>query len=114
MPKPSSGSVRIFYPRFSREEVIERIQERLPLLAQSLPLQRVVLFGSYAKGNFTVASDIDLLVVYRGERNEQAYSLCKKILGLPGLEPHPFSEAACLNNQEMIARMSEEGILLFP
>ena len=114
MPKKSSSSVRVFYPRFNREQVIERIRSRLGLLAESLPLARVVLFGSYARGNFTVASDIDLIVIYQGDENPAAYALCKKILDLPGLEPHPFSEKSCLNHEATLARMTAGGVNLFP
>ena len=62
MPKTSSSSVKIFYPKHNREQIIEAIQEALPRLQEQLPLKLVALFGSYAKGNYTVASDIDLLV----------------------------------------------------
>ena len=113
-PKKSSGSVKVFWPRFSREQALERLRARLPLLAQSLPLAKVVLIGSYARGNFTVASDIDLLVIYQGEENPAAYALCKKILDLPGLEPHPFSEQECLKLEETLARMTAGGVVLFP
>jgi len=44
---------------------LDELKERLYLLL-------VVLFGSYAKGNYTVASDVDLLVVYDGEKREDA------------------------------------------
>jgi hypothetical protein len=106
--------VRVFYPRFSQKEVIERLRTRLGVLAESLPLTRAVLFGSYARGNFTVASDVDLLVIYQGEANPAAYALCKKILDLPGLEPHPFSATECLNQEETLKRMMAGGVVLFP
>jgi len=114
MPRKSSSSVRVFYPRFSQPEVLERLRARLAALAEALPLVTVVLFGSYARGDFTVASDIDLLVIYRGEENPAAYGLCKKILDLPGLEPHPFAEKESLNRAAMLARMTAGGIVLFP
>jgi predicted nucleotidyltransferase len=49
---------------------------------ESLGLLQVVLFGSYAKENYTVASDIDLLVVYRSNGEKDAYAIVKKIIGL--------------------------------
>jgi len=36
-------------------------------LKKELPVSLIVLFGSYAKDNYTAKSDIDLLVVYRGK-----------------------------------------------
>ena len=53
MQRPSSPSVRISYPRCSREGLIRMLRERLPLLAERLPLVRVVLFGSWAAGRVT-------------------------------------------------------------
>jgi len=72
MARKSSGSVRIFYPRVSRRDVIDRLKRQLPALDAELPLLLAVLFGSYARGDYTVASDVDLLLVYQGERDERA------------------------------------------
>ncbi|MGQ9780086.1 MAG: nucleotidyltransferase domain-containing protein [Bacillota bacterium] len=41
-----------------------------PELETRLPLRLVALFGSYGRGNYTAASNVDLLVVYRGPGNE--------------------------------------------
>ncbi len=75
MEKKSSTSVRVFYPRFNKEEIIHLITKNLGNLKRELPLSLVVLFGSYATGNYTLASDVDLLVVYEGvilfQRREQ-------------------------------------------
>jgi hypothetical protein len=56
MQKRYSDTVRIFYPRFDRKEIEERIRDGLDELKERLSLLLVVLFGSYAKGNYTVAS----------------------------------------------------------
>lgn len=113
MLRRSSGSVRVFYPRLTRDEVIRILSERLKELDKVLPLAWVVLFGSYAKGNYTVGSDIDLLVVHRGERRADAYALVKKVLDLPRLEPHIYAEGEALEMKEAIGRMAEGGIILF-
>ena len=74
MQRKSSSSVRVFYPEFNREEIISQIQQALATLQEKLSLRLVVLFGSYSKGNYTVASDIDLLIVYRGRERKDAYA----------------------------------------
>ena len=114
MRKISSGSVRIFYPEFNREEVIRILYERIEELKKKLPLTQVVLFGSYAKGNYTVGSDIDLLVIYAGEKRFDAYAIVKQILGLPRLEPHLYTEAEYQQLKDKLAKMTEGGIVLFP
>ncbi|MFH1928657.1 MAG: nucleotidyltransferase domain-containing protein, partial [Chloroflexota bacterium] len=90
MPKKSSSSVRVFYPPFSREDLLALLRRRVPALGEKLPLKRVVLFGSYATGRQTVASDIDLLVVYAGQPREDAYALVKRTLNIRRLEPHVY------------------------
>lgn len=110
MPKTSSYTVRVFSPRYSRDEVIERLRERVVDLDRLLPLTRVVLFGSYATGRHTAASDIDLLIVYRGERREDAFKLVKETFGLYGLEPHLYTEEEAEGMAELIRRMTEDGV----
>ena len=41
--------MRIFWPEFSREELIKRIREGIKSVMNVLPITKVVLFGSYAR-----------------------------------------------------------------
>jgi predicted nucleotidyltransferase len=109
----SSSSVRIFYPAFDRAELVRRLTEGLGRLESSLPLVRVVLFGSWARGAHTVGSDVDLLVVYRGDRREDAYALTKRALAVPRLEPHLSTEAEYEAARATVERMERDGIVLF-
>jgi len=104
MPKKSTSSVRIFYPRFNREEVVQTLRQRLADLQKQLPCTLVVLFGSYARGNYTVASDVDLLVVYQGKENEQAYATVKQVFGIPRLEPHVYAENGYLTMKDTLQK----------
>lgn len=113
MQRRSSSSVRVFYPKFSREEIIRRISKGLGDLGKELPLALVALFGSYARGDYTVASDVDLLVVYTGERREEAYALVKKALDVPRLEPHVYSEGEYQQMKETVERMIRDGVTLY-
>lgn len=108
------SAVRVFYPRFDQAEVIRRLGERMAALNDVLPLLRVVLFGSYAQGNYTVASDVDLLVVYRGRFREDAFAIVKKVLAIQALEPHVYSEDEFEAARSRIQKMTEGGIGLFP
>jgi len=85
--------VRIYYPRFSRGELIEKLRRCAEELSKRLPLKRVILFGSYASGRQTAASDVDVLVVYEGKRDKrEVYDLCWDLIGLPNLELHLYLE----------------------
>lgn len=109
----SSTSVQVFYPRLSREEAIQRISQNLDKLRTKLPVLLVVLFGSYARGNYTVASDVDLLVVYRGKENKRAYAVVKRALALPGLEPHVYAEQEYHRMKQSIQNMTRNGVVLY-
>lgn len=113
MQKESSSSVRVFYPRFNREELILKLKDKMRDLARELPLRLVVLFGSYAQGKYTVASDIDILVVYKGEERGDAFRIVKRSLDIPLLEPHVYSEDEYRKLKEGIDRMTADGVTLF-
>ena len=114
MQRKSSDSVRVFYPKFDREKLVQNIRKRIEDLDQKLPLLLVVLFGSYAKGSYTVASDIDLLVIYIGKERKDAYSVIKRTLGVPRLEPHVYSNSEYEKMKKTINKMTKNGIVLFP
>jgi hypothetical protein len=106
--------VRIFYPEFSREEVIQSLKQKLADLQKQLPCLLVVLFGSYARGNFTVASDVDLLVVYQGGENERAYAAVKQVFGIPRLEPHVYAEDGYRTVKDTLHEMIRDGVVIYP
>jgi predicted nucleotidyltransferase len=73
----------------------------------------VVLFGSYDRGNYTVASDVDLLVVYGGEQKEEAYAIAKRTLAIPHLEPHVYSEREYEGAKGAVKNMIKDRIVIF-
>ncbi|MBA7682178.1 hypothetical protein ES703_90524 [subsurface metagenome] len=113
MQRKSSDSVRVFYPKFDKREVIEAIDKKLEDLQKKLPLMLVVLFGSYAKRNYTVASDVDLLVVYKGRERKEAYAVVKRTVDVFGLEPHVYSQAHYQQMKSTIDKMIKGGMVLF-
>lgn len=114
MRAASSSSVRVFYPRYSRDEVLNGLAEGVAALKEELPLARVVLFGSYASGRHAVGSDIDVLVVYSGERREDAFKVVKQTLALAGVEPHVYTEEEARAVEPTLRRMAEQGVVLYP
>jgi len=46
---------------------IKDIGEKLYPLFSGLPIEKAILFGSYAKGNPTRASDVDILIDSKGK-----------------------------------------------
>ncbi|MDW8101282.1 MAG: cyclodeaminase/cyclohydrolase family protein [Anaerolineae bacterium] len=71
---------------------MQKLREGAARLSLFLPVKEVILFGSWARGTYTVASDVDLLVIYEGAKREDAFSLVKKTVNVPRLEPHVYTE----------------------
>jgi len=107
------SSVKIFFPLYEREELIAVLNEGVQRLAKVLPLKRVVLFGSWAKGKATAFSDVDLLVVYSDPPREDAYKLVRKVISVRGLEPHVYSESEAKQIEHTLERMIADGVALF-
>src|SRR5579862_7341502 len=112
MRNASSGSVRVVYPRFSREELIILLRGHLPSLAAALPLTSVVLFGSWAEGRATAFSDIDLLVSYPGPPRDDAYRKVRSAVPIRGLEPHVYREEEAVLIRATLDRMTRNGVTL--
>jgi hypothetical protein len=85
----------------------------LEQLRSELDILLVVLFGSYAKGNYTVASDVDLLVIYGGEERKDAYATIKRVVEIPNLEPHVYTKKEYEEMEGAIKKMIEDGLILF-
>jgi len=113
MPRRSSTTVKVFYPPWTREELVTRLRERVRDLHGVLPLRRVVLFGSYATGRHTVASDVDLLVVYVDPAREDAYGIVRQALGIQRLEPQVYAETEWEAVKPTVERMIRDGISIY-
>jgi len=109
MPTRSFGSGKVFYPAFRRDELIERIRSSMEALRARLPVRRVVLFGSWARGRATAASDVDLLV-YADPPRADAYAIVKRTRGIPRLELHVYAGSEYAQVRAVIERMPWDGV----
>ncbi|WP_259330059.1 nucleotidyltransferase domain-containing protein [Thermus thermophilus] len=99
--------MKVFYPRWTREELLLRLEEGLKALEKEVPLLEAWLFGSWARGRASVGSDVDLLLLYRGPRREDLHRLARKAFpGLP-LELHAYTEEEAARLEAVLARMRE-------
>ncbi len=116
MRRGSSDSVRIYYPEYSREELLILLRGRIDALKEKLPIRLVSLFGSYAKGRQTAASDIDLLVVYDGEKRGDDYKLAWDTLRIPRLQIHIYTldefEKLTESGSQLPREAMDKGIIL--
>lgn len=94
--------------------MLSLLKEGLIALSTVLPLQKAILFGSWAKGKATAFSDIDILLIYEDPPQENAYRLVRYFLKLKGLEPHIYSAKEAQSIKATLDRMTHGGIVLFP
>ena len=113
MPSGSSRSASVSWPTRDRNDLVASIRNALPALRDALPVRRVVLFGSHATGRATVASDVDLLVVYEGPPREEAFATVKKTIPIRRLEPHVYTTKEAAVQEDLLTRMTQEGIVVF-
>ena len=113
MRRKSSNSVKVFYPKYNRETLLKVLKDRVSILRFKIPLKAIVLFGSYAKNNYTAFSDIDLLIIYRGKRESKYYKIIKETLGIKGLEIHMYSDEEYKLNKTIVNKMIKDGVVIY-
>ena len=78
-------------------EIIETIEKFIKLLKEeNIIIEKVILFGSYAKGNYRVDSDIDLAIISPNFKEEDCIEnmtllLCKANMLKADIQTIPFS-----------------------
>ncbi|MEM1548159.1 MAG: nucleotidyltransferase domain-containing protein [Thermoproteota archaeon] len=114
MLKRSLDSVRIFYPEIDRDNLILVLKDEIGKISERLRIRIVILFGSYATGRYTPASDIDLLVVVEDEDKEKTYSEIFKNLKISNFQLHLYTlkeyEKMKTNRSLFIKEVEKRGI----
>jgi len=109
--------VRVTYPSLSRSQVVEKLRQAHIRLKAKLPVSKMILYGSYAKGCYTAGSDIDIIVVYEGAPRGDAYKLVVEEIGLPRVEPKVYSkeqfDRILASSPKFAEALEKEGILIF-
>lgn len=100
-----------------RDEAIAKVRQYLSSL--SLKRYKAILFGSYARGDFNYASDIDLLIVsdeLPEALNERLSFLNLKRWGVADVEPIGWTEKEYetrkIKHDPFIDLLEKEGIVI--
>jgi len=101
----------------AHQEALRQEAERLTTLASALGVQRVVLFGSLARGEPGLASDLDLLIVW----DTPLSFLARTVKLYRRLQPRVAADLLVYTPDEMermahtplIRRALEEGKVLY-
>jgi len=97
----------------------DSLDELLPILIEEYEPERVVLFGSMARGNVGEWSDLDLLIVKETsdsflERSKQVALLCRALVGVDYLVYTPVElDEMIERGNPFILEALQEGRVLY-
>ncbi len=93
---------------------INEIKAKLFPIFESAPVYCAILFGSYAKGNPSDESDIDIVIDSKGELlNLEFYGVLEDITTRLGKRVDLFEITEIKNNFAMQSVIEREGIVLY-
>ena len=87
---------------------------KINLERQGISVDKIILYGSYARGNYYEGSDIDVLVVSKDFKNKDFWERIDIIVNALMLEPsyieaYPMTPEEFENGDSMIALFAREG-----
>lgn len=99
-----------------KAEVVELVKRYAAVLAHKLPVQQVILFGSYVNGHPNEDSDIDVAVVMHDVAAADYLAILKLLCVLrtpidPMIEPHLMLETG--NNGGLLQEVQRSGEVLY-
>lgn len=100
------------------EEVKRIVREYYSLLLKAgLPLEKVILFGSFSRGEQTEYSDIDIAVVLR-EYTIDKFNTRLELLKYSRefdevIEPHPFLSSDFDDSNQFATEILESGVEIY-
>ena len=98
----------------TREQVNSIVMEYASNLKNHINLHSLYLYGSYAKGNYNIDSDIDIAVIadgFTGDIVEDTYMLMKLRRKIDKrIEPHPFSVHEFTEDNPIVKEIISTGI----
>lgn len=112
MPRRSMPSVRVFFPPWTKEEILKRLREGLAVLQEEVPLRRAYLFGSWAAGRALPGSDVDVLLIYEGPSRQDLHRMARKAFGGLPVELHAYTEEEAKALEPLLRRMLAQAIPL--
>ena len=100
-----------------KKEVINLAETYAKAVKEKFGKARVILFGSYAKGNYNKDSDIDIAVILKDYEylNETQLDLMRLRRNIDSrIEPHPFREKDFNINNPIVNEILEFGHIITP
>jgi len=93
---------------------IEEIKSYILPVVKKYPVEKVILFGSYARGDASDKSDVDLIVESRGRlRNRKIFALGGELLGVLPVRVDVYDILEIENPSAMYDNVQKEGIVIY-
>ena len=97
---------------------IDEIKKKLAVLKENPVIRKVVLFGSYARGDVSRKSDMDLVVIMKtNKRFFDRYEFCDQLYDIfnTGLDILPYTEEefSRISHRPFIKAIIKEGIVVY-
>lgn len=100
-----------------KKEVLNLAETYATAVKAKFGKAQVILFGSYAKGNYNKDSDIDIAVILKDYKrlNETQLDLMRLRRNIDSrIEPHPFREKDFNTNYPLVNEIIEYGQIIEP
>ena len=93
---------------------IEEIKSYIIPVIEKYPIERVILFGSYARGDASDTSDVDLVVESGGKmRNRKIFALGGDILAVLPVRADVYDILEIEKPSLMYENIQKEGVIIY-
>ena len=93
---------------------IEEIKSYIIPVVEKYPIEKVILYGSYARGNASDVSDVDLVVESRGRlRNRKIFALGGELLDVLPVRVDVYDILEIENPSTMYENIQKEGVVIY-
>jgi len=93
---------------------IEEIKSYIIPIIKKYPVEKVILYGSYARGDASDTSDIDLVVESRGHlRNRKIFALGGELLDVLPVRVDVYDILEIANPSTMYESIQKEGVIIY-
>ena len=92
---------------------VEEIRSKLIPLFESEPIYKAILFGSYAAGNATEGSDVDIVIDSKGQLlNMDFFGVLHDMTELLGKKVDLIEITEVRSDSPILSEIKERGVLL--
>ena len=93
---------------------IEEIKSYITPVVEKYPIEKVILFGSYARGDAKETSDVDLVVESGGKmRNSKIFTLGGDLLDVLPVRVDVYDILEIANPSPMYENIRKDGVVIY-